>query len=32
VATFADLIGDCTGGIEIVGRFLALLELFRPTR
>jgi len=27
--TFADLIGDCTGGIEIVGRFLALLELFR---
>jgi segregation and condensation protein A len=27
--TFADLIRDCAGGIEIVGRFLALLELFR---
>jgi segregation and condensation protein A len=27
--TFADLVGDCTGGLEIVGRFLALLELFR---
>jgi len=27
--TFAELIGDCTGGLEIVGRFLALLELFR---
>ena len=28
-ATFTDLVADCTGGIEIVGRFLALLELFR---
>lgn len=28
-ATFSDLVADCTGGIEIVGRFLALLELFR---
>jgi segregation and condensation protein A len=27
--TFGDLVGDCTGGLEIVGRFLALLELFR---
>lgn len=27
--TFADLVVDCTGGLEIVGRFLALLELFR---
>ena len=27
--TFSDLVGDCTGGLEIVGRFLALLELFR---
>jgi segregation and condensation protein A len=27
--TFADLVADCAGGIEIVGRFLALLELFR---
>jgi segregation and condensation protein A len=28
-ATFSDLVADCAGGIEIVGRFLALLELFR---
>jgi segregation and condensation protein A len=28
-ATFAELVADCAGGIEIVGRFLALLELFR---
>jgi segregation and condensation protein A len=28
-ATFSDLVADCEGGIEIVGRFLALLELFR---
>jgi segregation and condensation protein A len=28
-ASFTDLVADCTGGIEIVGRFLALLELFR---
>jgi segregation and condensation protein A len=28
-ATFSDLVADCTGGIEIVGRFMALLELFR---
>jgi segregation and condensation protein A len=28
-ATFADLVADCSGSIEIVGRFLALLELFR---
>ncbi len=28
-ATFSELIADCEGGIEIVGRFLALLELFR---
>jgi segregation and condensation protein A len=28
-ATFADLVADCAGSIEIVGRFLALLELFR---
>jgi segregation and condensation protein A len=27
--TFAELVDDCTGGLEIVGRFLALLELFR---
>lgn len=28
-ATFGDLIADCEAGIEIVGRFLALLELYR---
>lgn len=28
-ATFTELVADCSGGIEIVGRFLALLELFR---
>jgi len=28
-ATFGELVADCTSGIEIVGRFLALLELFR---
>jgi segregation and condensation protein A len=28
-ATFSELVSDCEGGIEIVGRFLALLELFR---
>ncbi|KUI31850.1 segregation and condensation protein A [Mycobacterium sp. IS-1742] len=28
-ATFTDLVADCRGGIEIVGRFLALLELYR---
>jgi segregation and condensation protein A len=28
-ATFADLVSDCSGSLEIVGRFLALLELFR---
>jgi segregation and condensation protein A len=28
-ASFTDLVADCTDGIEIVGRFLALLELFR---
>lgn len=28
-ATFGDLVADCSDGIEIVGRFLALLELFR---
>lgn len=28
-ATFTDLVADCSGGIEIVGRFLALLELFK---
>jgi segregation and condensation protein A len=28
-ATFGDLVADCRGGIEIVGRFLALLELYR---
>jgi segregation and condensation protein A len=28
-ATFAELVADCAGGIEIVGRFLALLELFK---
>jgi segregation and condensation protein A len=28
-ATFSELVADCADGIEIVGRFLALLELFR---
>lgn len=28
-ATFTELVADCAGGLEIVGRFLALLELFR---
>jgi segregation and condensation protein A len=28
-ASFSDLIADCTAAIEIVGRFLALLELYR---
>lgn len=28
-ATFADLVAECTDGLQIVGRFLALLELFR---
>jgi segregation and condensation protein A len=28
-ATFTELVGDCRGAIEIVGRFLALLELYR---
>lgn len=28
-ATFTELVADCSGGLEIVGRFLALLELFR---
>jgi segregation and condensation protein A len=28
-ATFAELVAECTDGIQIVGRFLALLELFR---
>lgn len=28
-ATFSDLVADCADGLEIVGRFLALLELFR---
>jgi segregation and condensation protein A len=28
-ATFSELVADCSAGIEIVGRFLALLELFR---
>jgi len=28
-ASFSDLITDCTASIEIVGRFLALLELYR---
>jgi segregation and condensation protein A len=28
-ATFADLVADCGAPIEIVGRFLALLELYR---
>jgi segregation and condensation protein A len=28
-ATFSELVSDCSGALEIVGRFLALLELFR---
>ena len=28
-ASFAELVADCTEPIEIVGRFLALLELYR---
>ncbi|WP_233213572.1 segregation/condensation protein A [Mycobacterium hubeiense] len=28
-ATFSELVADCDGAIEIVGRFLALLELYR---
>lgn len=28
-ATFTELVADCGGGMEIVGRFLALLELFK---
>ena len=28
-ATFTDLVTDCADGLEIVGRFLALLELYR---
>ena len=28
-ASFSDLVSDCGATIEIVGRFLALLELFR---
>ena len=28
-ATFSDLVADCTESILIVGRFLALLELYR---
>lgn len=28
-ATFSELVADCTASIEIVGRFLALLELYR---
>ncbi|WP_307787470.1 segregation/condensation protein A [Mycolicibacterium sp. S2-37] len=28
-ATFGDLVAECENGIEIVGRFLALLELFK---
>ncbi len=28
-ASFAELVAECTDGIQIVGRFLALLELFR---
>jgi segregation and condensation protein A len=28
-ATFSELVADCGGAIEVVGRFLALLELFR---
>ncbi|MUL79077.1 segregation/condensation protein A [Mycolicibacterium sp. CBMA 226] len=28
-ASFTELVADCDGGMEIVGRFLALLELYR---
>ncbi|MGV0838176.1 segregation/condensation protein A [Mycolicibacterium thermoresistibile] len=28
-ASFAELVADCDSGLEIVGRFLALLELYR---
>ncbi len=28
-ATFSELVADCQGSIEVVGRFLALLELYR---
>jgi segregation and condensation protein A len=28
-ATFRSLVADCTGTLEVVGRFLALLELYR---
>jgi segregation and condensation protein A len=28
-ATFSDLVSDCEATIEIVGRFMALLELYR---
>jgi segregation and condensation protein A len=28
-ASFTDLVADCANGLEIVGRFLALLELYR---
>lgn len=28
-ASFSDLVADCGATIEIVGRFMALLELFR---
>jgi segregation and condensation protein A len=28
-ATFSELVADCREAIEIVGRFLALLELYR---
>jgi segregation and condensation protein A len=28
-ASFAELVADCREAIEIVGRFLALLELYR---
>jgi segregation and condensation protein A len=28
-ATFAELVADCTEGIQVVGRFLAVLEMYR---
>jgi segregation and condensation protein A len=31
VATFGDLVADCESTIEVVARFLALLELYRET-
>ena len=31
-ATFSDLVADCEAPIEIVGRFLALLELYRARK